>query len=104
MMDEEKFIWCRRCNEIHHITRFDRAPEYVWAGCETKEIARDDWRDFMYRHSGHKLESLRSVGEGYRASGCSADPTKMEYIRSNEWRRFLCPPELPQEYPGTSEL
>jgi len=80
LMVEERYICCRNCNEVHHVTPFDKAPEYIWAEGEARELPRDDWRDFMHRHAGHRLESLRSVGESCLVSGEAADPMKVDYI------------------------
>ncbi len=79
-MVEERYICCWRCSEVHRVTPFDKAPEYIWAGGEVKEIPRDDWGDFMRRHTGHRLEGLKSVGDGYLASGQTIDPMKVDYI------------------------
>jgi hypothetical protein len=62
-MDSDKYIWCRNCNEIHHVTPFDRAPLYASTGAEQAELSVDDWRMFMNRHAGHKLEGLRRTEE-----------------------------------------
>jgi hypothetical protein len=79
-MIEGRYICCRNCNEVHHVTPFDKAPEYIWDDGEAKEIPRDDWRDFMHRHAGHRLEALRSVAENCVVSGEAADPMKVDYI------------------------
>lgn len=79
-MIEEKYIWCRNCNEIHHVTPFDKAPRYLADHGKQSEISLDDRRAFLQRHSGHKLEGLQHVGERYFPSGKTIDPTKVGYV------------------------
>lgn len=79
-MVQDKFIWCRNCNEIHHMSLFDKAPEYSVDQGEEIEVPMDDWGMFMKRHAGHNLQALRSVGERYRPGGKAMDPMKVEYI------------------------
>jgi hypothetical protein len=76
----DRFIWCCTCNEVHHVTPFDEAPRYQWDHGEQIELPMDDRRAFMRRHSGHRLEGLRSVGERYFPSGSLWDPMKVGYL------------------------
>ncbi len=87
-MVQDKFIWCRNCNEIHHMSLYDKAPEYSVDQGEEIEVPMDDWGMFMKRHAGHKLQALRSVGERYCPGGKAIDPMKVEYIEvtnGNDW-------------------
>jgi hypothetical protein len=78
-MDSDKYIWCRNCNEIHHVTPFDRAPLYASTGGEQEELSVDDWRVFMNRHAGHKLEGLRQTGEA-AVSDTFPDPMSEKHV------------------------
>ncbi len=93
-MTEEKYIWCRNCNEVHHVSRFDTAPMYIIAQGEEREVPMDDRRAFADRHANHKLEALAAVGEKYLRAGELVDPMDVAYIEvtnGQEWfviRRF----------------
>jgi hypothetical protein len=89
-MIEEKYIWCRNCNEIHHVNPFDKSPVYRVDQGEEREVAIDDWRAFMERHAGHRLEGLEGTGEKYFPSGHSIDPMSIGYAEvTNGRERFL---------------
>ncbi len=88
-MANEKFIWCRQCDVVHHVNGFDKAPVYAWVGGEVEERPADDWRHFMRRHEGHRLEPLTSVGEKYFPSGSIADPMSVAYVEVSNGRDRL---------------
>ncbi|MFQ5682845.1 MAG: hypothetical protein ACE5HC_06175 [Candidatus Binatia bacterium] len=89
-MVEEKFIWCRNCNEIHHVSPYDKVPTYVVAEGYVKETPTDDWRKFMHRHDGHKLERLEGASEKITPSGQAVDPMSVGYIEvTNGQESFL---------------
>ncbi len=79
-MDQGKYIWCRNCSEIHHVTPFDRSPMYILEAGEEKVVSMDDWRAFMQRHDGHKLEALQAFGMSYNPGIPPLDPMKERYI------------------------
>jgi hypothetical protein len=90
-MDNARFILCRKCDALHHITRFDSAAptDYISPG-EAREIPEDDRRAFMHRHAGHKLEALKAVGDYYIPQGVVADPMAVAYLKvTNGKREFL---------------
>ncbi len=89
-MGKDKFIWCRHCDEVHRVSPFDRAPTYALIAGEAREMPADDWRDFMERHGGHKLEPLRGVGERHLAAQASFDPMRVGYVEvTNGHETFL---------------
>lgn len=89
-MGKDKFIWCRHCDEVHHVSPFDRAPTYALIAGEAREMPADDWRDFMERHAGHKLEPLRGIGERYLPREASLDPMSIGYLEvTNGHETFL---------------
>lgn len=51
-MDSGRFIRCRNCGAIHHVSPFDRSPVYDLVAGEVEEKQVDDWRAFMDRHAG----------------------------------------------------
>ncbi|MGH7848365.1 MAG: hypothetical protein ACREQW_24765 [Candidatus Binatia bacterium] len=86
-MADEKFVWCRNCNEVHHVTAYDKAPLYD--GELPDPVAVDDWRAFMRRHTGHSLEALRSSDQ-VAWEGGSSDPMQQRYIEVTNGRgRFV---------------
>lgn len=89
-MDKEKFILCRTCDVIHHVTPFDKAPVYSVLGGESQENPANDWRDFVTAHAGHTLEPLKGTGEKYFPKGSVADPMGVGYIEvTNGTARML---------------
>jgi hypothetical protein len=87
-MDKGKFILCRNCGAVHHVTDFDRAPNYFAGAAEGSPA--DDWRAFMNRHAGHTLEALKAIGDTYLPDGSLADPMAVAYIEvTNGHRSFL---------------
>jgi hypothetical protein len=89
-MDKEKFIRCCRCDALHRITPFDKAPLYIFTGNEFEEQAADDWRWFMEQHAGHRLEPLRGTGEKWFPSGSLSDPMSVAYFEvSNGHDQFV---------------
>ena len=79
-MDNGKYIRCRNCEAIHHVTAFDRSPIYQFSAGEVHETPANDWRDFMALHAGHKLEPLTVTGNHYFATGSGVDPMNAAYL------------------------
>ena len=79
-MVRAKFIRCRNCDAIHHISPFDKAPVYTVLSDGIEETSTDDWREFMQRHANHKLEPLESTGEQHFTHGSAVDPMGVGYI------------------------
>ena len=79
-MIEDRFLYCRNCNEAHHVTPFDRAPIYNLQEMSVEETFIDDRRQFVDRHAGHEMEELKSVAANYYYSGRSIDPMKVGYV------------------------
>jgi hypothetical protein len=79
-MGSEKFIHCCVCDAVHHVSPFDKAPTYIHVGGQVEAQATDDWRLFMARHAGHRLEPLQASGEKLFPDGSSIDPMSVGYI------------------------
>jgi hypothetical protein len=77
-MDKGRYIWCRKCDAIHHVTDFDRYP--VYAGADDEALPANDWREFMARHVGHRLEPMAATGNKQFASGALGDPMSVVYL------------------------
>ena len=80
-MDNGRYIWCRNCGAIHHVSPFDRSPVYHAGAGEVQEKPADDWRDFMDRHAGHRLEPLQSTGNTVFPCGSAHDPMNVGYVQ-----------------------
>jgi hypothetical protein len=88
-MDNGKYIWCRNCGAIHHITPFDRSPLFILAAGELQETLTNDWRDFMAQHAGHRLEPLSATGNDYFPDGSAVDPMSVAYIEASNGNETL---------------
>lgn len=88
-MDNARFIWCRNCGAIHHVSPFDRSPVYHVAAGEVHEEQVDDWRDFMDCHAGHRLEPLQSTGNIIYPRGSACDPMNIAYIQVTDGKQTI---------------
>lgn len=79
-MGEDRYIWCRNCDAIHHVTAFDRLPVYLSSDGNAEENPADDWREFMAAHAGHRLEPLTATGSDYSPDGSAFDPMRVRYL------------------------
>lgn len=79
-MDNGRYIWCRKCGAIHHVTPFDRYPAYASTGGEVQELPLNDWRDFMACHANHKLEPLTATGNNYFPDDSAYEPMSVGYV------------------------
>lgn len=79
-MDNDRYVWCRNCDAIHRVSSFDRVPLYGFADGEVQEAVANDWRDFMARHAGHKLEPMIATGSDYYPDGSAIDPMSVRYV------------------------
>lgn len=82
-MVNSKFIWCRRCDAVHRVTPFERAPVFECCEGEIAETPADDWRDFMALHAGHTLEPLVGTGNDYSPGGSAGDPMAVAYLEAS---------------------
>ena len=88
-MDNGRFIWCRNCGAIHHVSPFDRSPMYHVGAGEVQEKAVDDWRDFMNRHAEHWLEPLQSTGNTVFPLGSAYDPMNVGYVQVTNGKQTM---------------
>jgi hypothetical protein len=88
-MDNGKFIRCRECDAVYHMTFLDGASAgHSDAPVENHPAA--DWRDFMGAHAGHLLEALTMVGEPTFIKGAPGDPMSVAYVTvSNGREKYL---------------
>lgn len=89
-MANGKFILCRNCGSVHHVTVFDRAPKYSVRDGESNPSPANDWREFMNNHAGHRLEAVKALGELYTSGTSTADPMAAGYLEvTNGYQNFL---------------
>jgi hypothetical protein len=88
-MDNGRFIRCRNCGAIHHVSLFDRSPVYDLVAGEVQEKQVDDWRAFMDRHAGHKLEPLQSTGNTVFPRGSACDPMNVAYVQVTDGKQSV---------------
>ena len=58
-MIPDQFLYCRICNEVHHVTPFDVRLRTSLEGMTVREIFIDDRRQFIDRHFDHEIEALK---------------------------------------------
>jgi hypothetical protein len=85
----DRFLYCRICNEVHHVTPFDSAPMYDLEGTTVREIVIDDRRQFLDRHDDHGIEKLRGVTENYFSVGRLIDPMQVGYVEVTNGKEFF---------------
>ncbi|MGN6716714.1 MAG: hypothetical protein ACTHLX_04910 [Candidatus Binatia bacterium] len=88
-MDNGRFIRCRNCGAIHHVSLFDRSPVYDLVAGEVQEKQVDDWGAFMDRHAGHKLEPLQSTGNTVFPRGSARDPMNVAYVQVTDGKQSV---------------
>jgi len=88
-MVNPRFILCRKCDAVHHVTAFDKSPNYFLSANGTSETAANDWDDFMTRHAGHRLDPLEATGQSLFPAGNSADPMAIGYIEVTDGKETV---------------
>lgn len=76
----DRFLYCRRCGDVHRITRFDQAPVYRRDRDGVTEIPADDQRAFLDRHAKHGIEELTAVSETRVQNYRINDPTAVRSV------------------------
>ena len=90
MVSNDRFLYCRGCNEVHRSTPFDEAPIYDLQGSCVREIPMNDRLRFMERHSGHAIEEMSRVAEDWFEPDNAGDPMVERYLLvANERYLFL---------------
>jgi hypothetical protein len=88
-MGNDRYIWCRNCGAIHHVTQFDRAPIYAFPDRDVQEIPANEGHDFMRRHAGHRLEPMRETGNDHYENGFAFDPMSIRYVEVSNGKDVL---------------
>jgi hypothetical protein len=88
-MIPDQFLYCRICDEVHHVTPFDSAPIYDLEGMTVREIFIDDRRQFIDKHFDHEIEKLRTVTGNRFSIGRLIDPMKVGYVEVTNGTEFF---------------
>jgi hypothetical protein len=88
-MSNQRYLYCRDCNAVHHVTPFDTAPEFAVNGVEIQEIPQDDRREFVDRHAGHRIGDLIGVDESREEAQIQGDPMTVRFIEVTDGREFF---------------
>jgi hypothetical protein len=82
----DQLIHCVNCDSVFLRTPYDQEPEYaqppVLSRYSPHVIERDDLKDFMKDHDGHRLEELTIVEDSFISDRAYAEPVKVSYFRA----------------------
>jgi len=80
-----QLIRCINCGEVFLKTSFDQWPEYESDPRSFPEplrvIKRDDFKDFLKNHRGHRLEDLSILEDSFISEKPYIEPVKTSYFR-----------------------
>jgi hypothetical protein len=81
-------VRCINCDEITPKTPFDQCPEYDINGSfeSFKTLEKDDFKDFLQNHHGHRLENLKILEDSYISEKDYAEPVKTSYFKATNGR------------------
>jgi len=81
-----QLIHCITCDALFLKTPFDQEPEYEYAVpvsfASAQPIERDDFKDFMKNHHGHRMEDLTILEHSSVSDKDYAEPVKVSYFRA----------------------
>ncbi len=85
----QQLIRCINCNEVYLRTPFDTLPQYDLS-CPSETIEKDDYRNFLQSHQGHRLEDLSIIEDSFVSEKDYREPVKTAYFRAtNGKERFV---------------
>ncbi len=89
-----QLIRCINCDEIFFKTPYDQWPEYetgTGGSFESvRSIEKDDFRDFLIHHRGHRLEELKIIEDSFVSEKPYNEPVKTSYFRATNGKdRFV---------------
>jgi hypothetical protein len=86
MNDLVQLIHCIHCHAIFLKTPFDRWPAYESYPSHLpdnfRSIQRDDFKDFLRHHHGHRLENLKIIEDSFVSEKSYFEPVKVSYFRA----------------------
>jgi len=71
---------------VEKLTEYDSCPVYLVKdeNFEVMEIARDDRKEFLERHSGHKIGYLEKLDEEVNADNCFFDSKRESIFKATD--------------------
>ena len=85
-----QLIHCITCDALFLKTPFDQEPEYEYPApvsfASAQPIERDDFKDFMQNHHGHRMEDLMILEDSVVSDKDYAEPVKVSYFRATNGR------------------
>jgi hypothetical protein len=89
-----QLLRCINCDKVFFKTPFDRWPEYecapIFSTASARMIERDDSREFLASHRGHRLEELKVYENSYVGEKPYIEPVKTSYFKAtNGKERFV---------------
>lgn len=89
-----QLIRCVNCDEVFMKTPFDQIPEYELNLSDTHKTInsyeKDDFRDFLQNHYGHKLEELKIIEDSFISEKEYFEPVKISYFKAtNGKEKFI---------------
>jgi len=82
----KQLIRCVNCDAVFLKTPYDQWPEYEMGSRESVEsvqsIEKDDFKDFLIHHRGHRLEELKIIEDSYVSEKPYYEPVKTSYFRA----------------------
>jgi hypothetical protein len=81
-----QLIHCITCDAVFLKTPFDQEPEYEHTSFLSSPSAqpneRDDFKDFMKDHDGHRMEDLAIIEDSFVSDKDYIEPVKVSYFRA----------------------
>jgi len=88
-VSNRRFLYCRDCNAVHHVTPFDTAPAFEIDGGNIREVPQDDRRIFIERHFRHRVDELRSIDATGDEPGEIVDVMKETRFEATDGQAFF---------------
>ncbi len=82
----DRFLCCRPCGKVHHVTDFDRLPLYELQDVMIMEQPMDDRLAFLERHAHHEIEELTAVSRAKTQGSQSIGPMKVLHLEVSNGR------------------
>jgi hypothetical protein len=79
-----RWIRCIECNQVAHVTEYDRSPLYQCDRDYGNSIEKpmDDMKSFMMQHGRHSMEELSVIKDSFISEGKYGEPRKASYFQA----------------------
>jgi hypothetical protein len=79
-------VYCKPCLEVHLLSPYDTAPLYHVHGNDLEEEPAQEREDFLKRHRGHPLTTLKRKKDRFYADRPVWDPSRVAYEEVTDGR------------------